>query len=198
MVWQYSLYVHKLAVLDPQIQLIQHWLRLIRVCTSCIFLIFRLFWGVFKKNLTSLTQNRQTLVIQIVIMASVFIDLPLSLTLDLTWKVTSPSPNQWNINSSYGRSSVRDNGRDSEHASSLRRPVHCGFRRPMVGMLGLLRKNFFLQYFVVFCLIFGYKERNDYLCSQIKTHPNFTWKQKSFISSLHSCCNCLPYLLQPR
>lgn len=142
MVWQYSLYVHKLAVLDPQIQLIQYWLRLIHVCISCIFLIFRLFWGVFKKDLTSLTQNRQTLVIQIVIMASVFIDLPLSLTLDLTWKVTSPSPNQWNINSSYGRSSVRDNGRDSEHASSLRRPVHCGFRKSMLGMFGLLQKTF--------------------------------------------------------
>jgi hypothetical protein len=52
--------------------------------------------------------------------------------------------------------------------------IYTGFRRSMVGMLGLLRKKYFLQYFVVFCLIFGYKERNDYLCSPIKTHPNFT------------------------
>jgi hypothetical protein len=52
--------------------------------------------------------------------------------------------------------------------------IYAGFRRPMVGMLGLLRKTFFLLFFAVSCLIFGYKEENDYLCNPIKTHPNFT------------------------
>ena len=51
--------------------------------------------------------------------------------------------------SSHVRYHVRSDVRSGQLAGTLKRPVHRGFRRLMLGMLGLLRKNFFLQFFVV-------------------------------------------------
>ena len=45
--------------------------------------------------------------------------------------------------SSHVRYHVRSDVRSGQLAGTLKRPVHRGFRRLMLGMLGLLRKTFF-------------------------------------------------------